>query len=492
MAPRFPVASRIRVQTKKKDHFTRCSSKAEHNRRKGRSGAEIGGSGVRQRASSVSGGLGARGAASDDDHEVIIITDNEDEPSQVSCKGKSVVVVDDDAGSDSDKEESEDFLSDDDLIGCDEERGFGEGNGRSFGSEDDNYVQNVSRKKTPLVTKDSEVDLSSDYLSSSTESSSEIIERVMNTEEYVSGSERDENLHKSEDRGESSSLHSATKNNKKPAIDCLDYPMIDDLGRKENVSWVNEWLLDDVEEEKEEEVIDMDPLNGEIDCPSNADRGNSGQKEEGGNSSASECRGSREMEETGCGGEDDVERMQKKGKAAIEFDGMNAETDVSLINEKGKMGQMEETGNLRAPEEDRLNQSQGKSTSWSKERYGKHVQPDSDPVVQATSSSKVRGRKERDLGMSCSSGQQQKKRKHKDCSSKKASANEVAENDRRANWERARKPWLNKFFKLADFLWGRKESREWEILTKPSEEGVGAHQAEARKGSTSTRDYGIR
>jgi len=58
--------------------------------------------------------------------------------------------------------------------------------------------------------------------------------------------------------------------------------------------------------------------------------------------------------------------MQKKGKAAIEFDGMNAETDVSLINEKGKMGQMEETGNLRAPEEDRLNQSQGKSTSWSK------------------------------------------------------------------------------------------------------------------------------
>ncbi|KAL3739044.1 hypothetical protein ACJRO7_020443 [Eucalyptus globulus] len=140
MATRFPVSSRIRVQTKEKDPFATCSSKAEHNRRKGRSGAEIGGSGVRQRASSVSGGLGARGAASDDDHEVIVITDNEDEPSQVSCKGKSVVVVDDDAGSDSDKEESEDFLSDDDLIGCDEERGFGEGNSRSFGSEDDNYV----------------------------------------------------------------------------------------------------------------------------------------------------------------------------------------------------------------------------------------------------------------------------------------------------------------------------------------------------------------
>ncbi|KAL3739045.1 hypothetical protein ACJRO7_020444 [Eucalyptus globulus] len=208
------------------------------------------------------------------------------------------------------------------------------------------------------------------------------------------------------------------------------------------------------------------------------------------------------MEETGLGGEDDVERLQEKGRAAIEFDGVNAEIDASLINEKGKMGQMEETGNLRAPEEDRPNQSQRKSTSWSKvsgvdrrmeeKRYGKHVQSDSDPVVRATTSLKMRGRKARDLGMSRSSRQPQKKRKHEDCSGKQASANENAKNDRGAKWERARKPWLNKFFRLAEFLWDEddllQEDREKENAEREKQCTGESTAKEERKGKQRVRN----
>ncbi|KAF8028685.1 hypothetical protein BT93_E1361 [Corymbia citriodora subsp. variegata] len=684
MAPWSPITSRTQARTKKKDPFARCFSEAEHGRRKGGSGKDVGGSGARQR-NSVLGGWGTGGMAGDDDHEVIIITDSADgsdeaslvrgsveeeeepcdyglqtgykfEPNQVSREGQNIVVDDDgggggggggsdeeesaddsdeevisvrgsveeeeepcnyglqtgrrfkpnrvsrkgqnivldddgggggsdkeesaddsdevisvsgtveeeeepcdhglqfkpsqvsrkgknivvdvDDGGDPDKEKSIDDQSDDDLIGC--------GEVRSFGSEDDNYAQNVSGKSIPLVTKDSEADLSSDSLSSSTESSSEADDSSdedfvaytsehLSSEEYASGSESDETLQgrekrKCEDKGELSCLYSETKNNKKLATNCIDYLTVDNVGSKESVSGVDA-------EEKEEEAIDADRLNGKIDCPAIADNGNSGQKEEEGSSSASECRGSRETEETGCWGEDGNERLQEEGKAAAEFDVASAETDVSFINEKGKMGQMEERGNLTAPEEEeRLKQSREKSTSQSKapgvdrrmeeRRYGKHVQSDSNPFIRDTSSSRVRGRKEKDWGMSCSSQQLRKKRKHEDCSGEKASVNEIAEYDCRANWrsrtreERAREPWLQKFFDLADFLWGeddllqdnrekenaerekqcagdsttkqeRKESTECRISTKPSEEGVRAHQAEAIKDSRSTRDYRI-
>ncbi|KAI3407502.1 ATP-synt_DE_N domain-containing protein [Psidium guajava] len=588
MAPQFPVASISRARTKKEDPLARYFSKAEPGRRKGGAGAGIGGSRARERASSVSGGSGA----GDDGHEVIVITDDEDgsdeaisvsgsveeeeepcdyrlqtvrrsKPKQISPKDKDVFV--DDVGGDSDKEESTDFQFDDDLICCGEVRSFGErgeGNCGSFGSEGDHYAQNLPRKNTPSVTEDPEADLSSGYLTSSTECSTEAddssdedyvacMSESMSTERETSlssgeyrGREENMKIRKTrirEDKGGSSCLYSASKNNKKLAIDCEDDPIIDDVGRKENaedrVSWVNEWLLDDVEEKKEEETINVEQLNAEIACPSNDDDGYSRQMEEGGSFSLSERRGSRETEETERGGEDDDERLQEEGKAAIELDGVNAATDVSLGKEKGKMGEMEERGNFRGPEEEQLKQRRAKSTSRSKvsgvnrrmeeKIYGKHVQADSDAVIRDATSSKVEGRKERDLVMSCSSQRQQKKRKHEDCSGKKAFANGVDENDSRANWisrarkERASEPWLNKFFKLANCLWGRDEllqddiekenaekqkhcgsdntmkeermeSTECGISTKPSEEGIGAHQTEARKDSTSTRDYGIR
>ncbi|KAI6706369.1 hypothetical protein NL676_009331 [Syzygium grande] len=479
MAPQFPVASRTRARAKREDPFAGCLSKAEPGRRKGGSGAEVSGRGARPRASSVLGGLGAGGVAGDDGHGVIVITDDEDGSDEVILVSGGV--------------EEEDEPCDDGLqTVCRFEPN------RNF----------LKGKNTPSGTKDPDLSSSTETSTEADDSSDESFVAYMSesltTEEYVSGSERDEILErrkkrKREDKGQSCSFYSARKNNKKLAIDSIDDPMMDDEGRKENMeqgdSWVNEWLLDDVKEEKDEKAINVDRLNAKIDCPSNDDNGNSGQTEEGRSFNVSERGGLRETEETGRRGEGDDERLQEKGKAA-------------RVNTKGKMGEMEERRNFRAPGEERLNQSREKSTSQNKvsgvdrrmeeKRYGKHVQSDSDPVIRYATSSKVEGRKERVLGKSCSSQQLHKKRKHEKCSGKKAFANEIGKND----WDEdellkddTEKEIAEKEKQCAGdstVKEERKGSTECGILTKPSEEDVGAHQAEVRKDGRSPHDHHIR
>ncbi|XP_056173513.1 SNF2 domain-containing protein CLASSY 4-like [Syzygium oleosum] len=520
MASGLPVASRTRARIKNEDSFAECFSKAEPGRRKGSSSGAKHRGRARQRVSSVSAssklGGGNGGGASDDSHEVIVITDSEEgsdkvisvngsgeeeeessdygprtarrfQPNQVFHKCKNTVVIDD-VSNDSDEEDSTDFEYDESVGGHENGRFRGYKFLSNACSDDDLICSGEQNSDEDFVTNVS-VSLSADG------------ETCSSSEEYVSGSKREENLQirkkrKRKDGGELSSSYSTRKTSKKLDIECTVDPVIDHAGKKENVerrvSWVNEWLQDDVEQKgeeainveldiecmnepviddvrrkvnvdcrvlwvnewlqsdveeiKEEEVI-VERLNTEINCPSNDENGNSGPMEERGSFSVSECGGAREKEEKRRGikndGEelqgDDDEQEEEEGKAGIEFDGVKAGTDVSFVNEEGKIREMEERGNFCVPEKEGSNQSQEKSTSQSKvfgidrrmqeKRYGKHVQSDFDSVVGYGTSLKVEGQKERELGMSCSIGHLQKKRKYEDCSGEKVFANRNAEKE---------------------------------------------------------------
>ncbi|KAI6706386.1 hypothetical protein NL676_009348 [Syzygium grande] len=561
MASGLPVASRTRARIKNEDSFAECFSKAEPGRRKvSSSGAKCRGR-PRQRVSSVSAssglGGGGGGGASDDTHEVIVITDSEEgsdkvisvsgsveeeeepsdygpqtarmfEPNQVFHKCKNTVVVDD-VSNDSDEEDSTDF-------GYDESVG-GHENGRFRGHK---FLSNACSDDDLICSGEQNRD--EDFIANVSISLSADGENCSSSEEYVSGSKREENLEirkkrKREDRGEFSSLYSTRKTSKELDIECTVNPVIDHAGKEEDVerivSWVNEWLQDDVEEKEEEAinveldiecmnepVIDdvrrkvnvecrvlwvnewlqseveeikeeeaiVERLNTEINCPFNDENGNSGQMEERGSFSVSECEGAREKEEKGCGVKNDSEELQgdddeqeeEEGKAGIEFDGVKTGTDVSFVNEEGKIREMEERGNFCVPEQEGSNQSQEKSTSQSKvfgvdrrmqeKRYGKHVQSDFASVVGYGSSLKVEGQKERDLGMSCSIGHLQKKRKYEDCSSEKAFANRNAEKEQEATTDgivQGKRKLIRKFGEQASDI--RSSAELLMSLTKVSE-----------------------
>ncbi|KAI6706380.1 hypothetical protein NL676_009342 [Syzygium grande] len=412
------------------------------------------------------------------------------EPNQVFHKCKNTVVVDD-VSNDFDEEDSTDFEYDESVGGHE--------NGRFRGHK---FLSNACSDDDLICSGEQNSD--EDFIANVSVSLSADGENCWSSEEYVAGSKREENLEirkkrKREDGGEFSSLYSTRKTSKEldiectvnPVtdhagkeedverrvswvnewlqddveekeeeainveldIECMNEPVIDDVRRKVNVKcrvlWVNEWLQSEVEEIKEEEAI-VERLNTKINCPFNDENGNSGQMEERGSFSVSECEGPREKEEKGCGVKndgkelqgDDDEQEEEEGKAGIEFDGVKTGTDVSFVNEEGKIREMEERGNFCVPEQEGSNQSQEKSTSQSKvfgvdrrmqeKRYGKHVQSDFASVVGYGTSLKVEGQKERDLGMFCSIGHLQKKRKYEDCSSEKAFANRNADREQEA------------------------------------------------------------
>ncbi|KAL3739023.1 hypothetical protein ACJRO7_020423 [Eucalyptus globulus] len=362
------------------------------------------------------------------------------EPIRVFHKCRKTAVVAD-GRIDSDEEDSTDFksdgsvgghenrrfrgdkflynaCSDDDLLCSDKEKALGEqgeGNGRSFKSKNndffgrsknDDYAPNVSRKRTPSVTDDGhETYVNLDYLSSSSTRSTEADntsdedfianvqeslsadgETSSGTEEYVSGTECEDILEirkKIKNEDELSSLYRARETTRE-----LDSELIDNAEKKEDeerrVSWVNEWLQDDVEEEKEEEAINVEH---DIECMDNPVI-------------------------------DDVRRKENvefrvlwvnewlleelKGEEANNAEQLNAEIDCPSNDENGRVQE---------------------------KRHGKHVQSDFDSVIRYATSSKVEGRKERNSGMSCSIRQLQKKRKYEDCSSEKAFVNKIAEQE---------------------------------------------------------------
>ncbi|XP_048131605.1 SNF2 domain-containing protein CLASSY 4-like [Rhodamnia argentea] len=448
MASHSSVASRTRSRTKKEANFAGVFSNVEP----GSSGAkravrdvrfretsgpeaESSGRGARQRVSSVSGGLDGGGGAGDDSRESIDVTDGADDTDT-----DEVISV---SGSEEEEEESSDHRS-----------------------------QTVPRFEPNRVShKLKNIDIVDVVISDSDEEESMDFEYAESVGGHENGRFGDD-LRVIDDAGKKEDVErrvswvnewlqdDAEEEKEEEAInvehdiECMDDPVIDKAERKENMVcrllWVNEWLHGDMEEVKEEGTSNVGPLNAELNSPSNDENGNSGKMEERGSSSVSEPEEMMEKEETGDGvkngdeglqaDDDEQEEEEEEGGAEIEFDRVNAGTDVSSVNGKGMIREMEERGNFCTPEKEGSSQSQEKSTS-------QILVSGVDRRTQEKGFGKVEGRKERDSGMSCSIRQWQKKRKCDDCSGEKAVANRSAEkeqtsatdgtgrNEYRGDWE---------------------------------------------------------
>ncbi|XP_030514607.1 uncharacterized protein LOC125314161 [Rhodamnia argentea] len=237
------------------------------------------------------------GSAVDGSREVIAITDSEDDSDEVISVSGSAEEEEESrdhkppmAQSDSDEEESTDFESDESVGGhgrcgreeflsnaCSEDDSIRSGEEKVFGE----------RNRTPSVTEDgSKANISLDYLSSSSESSTEADDigdeylvakgseslstdgdTSSSSEEDVSGSELEKITEirkkiKRKDIGELSPLCSARTTTKELDIECSDDLVINNARKKEDeecrVSLVNEWLQHDVEKQKEEEAINVE------------------------------------------------------------------------------------------------------------------------------------------------------------------------------------------------------------------------------------------